>query len=223
MLHVLRVFVGPGGRGGNPLGVFLEGSSIPHERRLPVARDLGFSETVFVDEVDADGARIAIFTPGRELPFAGHPTVGTSWLLRQTGTTVDRLIVPAGVVETWQADELAWIRARASWVHPITIVSYEDPAEVARLKGSPNGEGSWYAWAWVDEAAGTLRSRYFAAGLGIREDEATGAAAVVMGDQLGRALTIRQGVGSELHVRPGAGGAVEVGGRVLLDDVRDYE
>jgi len=44
-----------------------------------------------------------------------------------------------------------------------------------------------------------------------------------MGDQLGRALTIRQGVGSELHVRPGAGGTVEVGGRVLLDDVRDYE
>jgi predicted PhzF superfamily epimerase YddE/YHI9 len=222
-LHVLRVFVGPGDRGGNPLGVFLEGSAVPPERRLAVARDLGFSETVFVDAVDGDGARIAIFTPSMELPFAGHPTVGTSWLLRQTGTSVDRLIVPAGVVATWQADELAWIRARAAWVHPMTIVSYADPEQVERLTGSPNDEGSYYAWAWIDEASGTLRSRYFATGVGIAEDEATGAAAVVMGDQLGRALTIEQGVGSQLHVRPGAGGTVEVGGRVLLDSVREYD
>ncbi len=149
--------------------------------------------------------------------------MGTSWLLRHTGVTVDRLIVPAGVVATWQADELAWIRARASWVHPMTVVEYDDPIKVERMTGSPADEGSYYAWAWIDEAAGTLRSRYFAAGIGIREDEATGAAAVVMGDQLGRALTIRQGVGSELRVRPGAGGTVEVGGRVLLDDVRDYD
>jgi predicted PhzF superfamily epimerase YddE/YHI9 len=221
-LHVLRVFVGPKGRGGNPLGVFLEGSSVPHDQRLPVARALGFSETVFVDEVDGDGARISIFTPGRELAFAGHPTVGTSWLLRHTGVVVDRLLVPAGVVATWQADDLAWIRARASWVHPITVVEYDDPIKVERMTGSPDNEGSYYAWAWIDEAAGTLRSRYFASGLGIREDEATGAAAVVMGDKLGRPLTITQGVGSELHVRRGADGTVEVGGRVLLDDVRDY-
>ena len=53
---------------------------------------------------------------------------------------------------------------------------------------------------------GELRSRYFATDVGIREDEATGAAAVVIGERLGRPLTIRQGVGSELHVRPGPGG-----------------
>ncbi len=221
-LHVLRVFVGPNGRGGNPLGVFLEGATVPHGERLPVASALGFSETVFVDKVDGEGAQIAIFTPGRELPFAGHPTVGTSWLLRHTGVTVDRLIVPAGVVATWQADELAWIRARAAWVHPMKFVQYDDPIKVERMTGPPENEDSLYAWAWIDEAAGTLRSRYFAPGHGIREDEATGAAAVVLGEKLGRALTIRQGVGSELYARPGAGGTVEVGGRVVLDDMRDY-
>ncbi|HEX5147953.1 MAG TPA: PhzF family phenazine biosynthesis protein [Candidatus Limnocylindrales bacterium] len=88
-VHILRVFLGPDGGGGNPLGVFLDGGAIDTGRRLGVAQELGFSETVFVDEVAGGSARIAIFTPGTELPFAGHPTVGTSWLLAEVGTPVD--------------------------------------------------------------------------------------------------------------------------------------
>ena len=59
-LHVLRVFVGPDGRGGNPLGVFLNGSAVPADRRPAVAAELGFSETVFVD--DPKRGAIRIFT-----------------------------------------------------------------------------------------------------------------------------------------------------------------
>lgn len=71
------------------------------------------------------------------------------------------------------------------------------------MAGGLDGEDFTYAWAWIDEAAGTLRSRAFPTGLGIAEDEATAAAAVRLGDQLGRAVTIRQGVGSQLLARPG--------------------
>jgi predicted PhzF superfamily epimerase YddE/YHI9 len=226
-LHVLRVFCGPDG-GGNPLGVFLDGVAIAPERRLAVAADLGFSETVFVDAIEAgepDGgtaARIAIFTPGTELPFAGHPTVGTSWLLAASGSPVTVLRPPAGDVATWPEGELTWIRARARWVHAITVVELASPAAVDALSGPPPGEGSYYPWAWVDEAAGILRSRYFAGFAGIVEDEATGAAAVVMGDLLRRPVTIRQGVGSELHVRPGPDGTVVVGGRVEPVEERAY-
>ena len=84
------------------------------------------------------------------------------------------------------------------------------------------GERGRYVWAWEDETAGRLRSRYFPTDLGIAEDEATGAAAVVMGDRLGRPLTIRQGVGSELHVRPRGDGTIEVGGRVELVERRAF-
>jgi predicted PhzF superfamily epimerase YddE/YHI9 len=77
-------------------------------------------------------------------------------------------------------------------------------------------------WAWIDEPKGILRSRYFAPGPGIAEDEATGAAAVVMGARIGRPLTIRQGVGSELHVRPSDDGTVAVGGRVSRLEERDF-
>jgi predicted PhzF superfamily epimerase YddE/YHI9 len=221
-LHVLRVFLGPDGGGGNPLGVFLDGPAIGPDRRLAVARELGFSETVFVDELAGSTARIAIFTPGTELAFAGHPTVGTSWLLREVGTPIETLRVRAGDVGTWSSGELTWIRARASWVHPIEIRQVASVTEVDALSPGAMGDPGLYPWAWEDEAAGRLRSRYFATDVGIREDEATGAAAVVMGARLGRPLVIRQGVGSELHVRPDpAAGTVDVGGRCRQVEVRE--
>ena len=222
VLHVLRVFPGPDGGGGNPLGVFLDGSAIPEDQRLKIARRLGFSETVFVDQLDGPAARIGIFTPGTELAFAGHPTVGTSWLLREVGTPVEVLRVHAGDVETWRDGELTWIRARAGWVHNMEIRQLATVAAVDALSPGSMGDPGLYAWAWEDEASGSLRSRYFATDVGILEDEATGAAAVVMGDRLGRPLTIHQGVGSELHVRPGpAGDMVEVGGRCRLVETRE--
>lgn len=220
-LHVLRVFTAPGGGEGNPLGVFIDGAAIPLDERQAVAADLGFSETVFVD--DAGEGRIRIHTPAAELAFAGHPTVGTGWLLDHLGMTVDRLQCPAGELPTWaDAEGLRWVRARPEWVHPITIVELDRVADVEALPGPPPGEASYYAWAWDDEVAGVLRSRYFVPQLGIGEDEATGAAAVVMAGRLGRQLTIRQGRGSILHARPVHGGFVDVGGRCTLDAVRPY-
>jgi predicted PhzF superfamily epimerase YddE/YHI9 len=222
VLHVLRVFLGPGSSGGNPLAVFVDGAKIPKKRRQPTAADLGFSETVFVDSVSDGAARIAIFTPGTELRFAGHPTVGTSWLLNRLGKPVEALRPPAGEVKTWRDGELTWIRARAEWVHGIRLVEYATRAEVDALVPSPMGDAGIYAWAWEDPGTGQLRSRYFATDIGIAEDEATGAAAVLMGAKLGRRLTIRQGVGSELHVRPGPDGTVEVGGRCGFLESREY-
>ena len=219
-LRVLRVFTGPDGRGGNPLGVILDGAAVPAERRQAVARDLGFSETVFVD--DAGTGAIRIFTPGSELAFAGHPTVGTGWLLRRLGLAGGACLrPPAGDVVTWQEGERAWIRARPGWVHAIEREQLATAADVAALTAAPDGaSGSYYAWAWIDEPEGILRSRYFVPSLGIGEDEATGAAAVMMGGLLGRRLEIRQGTGSVLHVRPGPDGTVEVGGRVEEVEVR---
>jgi predicted PhzF superfamily epimerase YddE/YHI9 len=222
VLHVLRVFLGPGSSGGNPLGVFVDGAKIPKKRRQAVAADLGFSETVFVDSVSDGVARLAIFTPGTELPFAGHPTVGTSWLLARLGTPVEALRPPAGEVKTWRTGELTWIRARAEWVHGIRLVEFATRAEVDALVPAPMGDAGIYAWAWEDAGTGQLRSRYFATDIGIAEDEATGAAAVLMGAKLGRPLTIRQGVGSELHVRPGPDGTIEVGGRCGFLETREY-
>jgi trans-2,3-dihydro-3-hydroxyanthranilate isomerase len=67
---------------GNQLAVFTDAREIPEGRLQPLAREINFSETVFVyPGSDEAHARIRIFTPGVEVPFAGHPTLGTAFVL----------------------------------------------------------------------------------------------------------------------------------------------
>ena len=219
-LHVLRVFVDPAGQHGNQLGVFLDGSAIPEARRQAVAAELGFSETVFVD--DARTGRIRIFTPGVELRFAGHPTVGTAWLLADVGMPVEALRVPAGIVPTWTEGDRRWVRARPEWVFGMTTAELASPAEVEAVAAPPAGETAWYPWAWIDRHLGTIRSRFLAPEVAIPEDEATGAAAVVITARLGRDLEIVQGRGSRLSTRLGTDGSVDLGGRAVLDSTLPY-
>jgi len=73
--------------GGNPLAVVFGGQELPEATMQLVAREFSLSETVFVLRPTEPGAthRVRIFTPARELPFAGHPTIGTAILLAQLG------------------------------------------------------------------------------------------------------------------------------------------
>lgn len=68
---------------GNPLAVVLDGEGLSDDRMQAIAGEFNLSETVFVQppENPAHSAKLRIFTPARELPFAGHPTVGTAVLL----------------------------------------------------------------------------------------------------------------------------------------------
>ena len=220
-LSVLRVFTGEDGLWGNPLGVFLDGGEIPLGRRQQVAADLGFSETVFVDD-DRRGT-IAIYTPAAELEFAGHPTVGTAWLLAERGTPVDVLRPPAGEVRARVQGSVAYVVARPEWSPPFQFAELASPTEVEELGGPPEGHDLIGAYAFLDEGKGLVRARVFAERFGIPEDEATGAAAIRLCARLGRPLDIRQGRGSRIRVRPVAGGAVELEGRVALNAVRPYE
>ncbi|KQW28768.1 phenazine biosynthesis protein PhzF [Rhizobium sp. Root274] len=70
---------------GNPLAVIFDGEGLSDDAMQAIARELNLSETVFVQPADhaAHTARMRIFTPGRELPFAGHPTVGTAIALAE--------------------------------------------------------------------------------------------------------------------------------------------
>jgi predicted PhzF superfamily epimerase YddE/YHI9 len=220
-LHVCRVFVGPSGAGGNPLGVFLDGASIAPEHRQAVTVELGFAETVFVD--DMRRGEIRIFLPTQEAAFAGHPTVGTAWLLREVGAPVEVLRPPIGEVPVRYDGDRTWIRASAAWMPgAIRVVKLDSADEVEAHPGQPMGEPWLYIWAWEDEALGLLRARAFPTNFGLLEDEASGAASVFMGDLLRRPLTIRQGVGSEINVVPHDDGTIEIGGRTEIVEAREY-
>ena len=219
-LHLLRVFCGEHGDGGNPLAVFLDSGDLEPGRRQAVAADLGLSETVFVDS--AERGEIRIFTPTVELPFAGHPTVGSAWLLAQERGPVQALRVPAGALPVRYDGALTHVGARREWAPPYEWSQLASPAAVEALGGPPAEHDLFGAWAWLDERAGSVRARVFPVGIGIAEDQATGAAAVALCAQLERALDVHQGRGSLIHVRPG-GELIELGGRAALDEVREYE
>jgi trans-2,3-dihydro-3-hydroxyanthranilate isomerase len=88
--------------GGNPLAVFPDAAGIPDQTMQRIARELNLSETVFVTGAEGTAFSVRIFTPGGELPFAGHPTVGTGFLLVMLGRVpaegrVARLVLREGV------------------------------------------------------------------------------------------------------------------------------
>jgi predicted PhzF superfamily epimerase YddE/YHI9 len=219
-LHVLRVFTTASGEHGNELGVFMRGADVPEARRQEVAADLGFAETVFID--DHERAEMRIHAPAVEMPFAGHPTVGAAWLLREKVGEVAVLRPPAGELRVGYEGDIVWVAARPEWSPPFEYVELGSADEVDSLDGAPGGEGWAYCWAWEDEKAGRVRARSFVADAGIAEDEATGSAALALCGQLGRPIQIRQGRGSEIFARPLDEGFVQVGGRVVLDEARDY-
>jgi trans-2,3-dihydro-3-hydroxyanthranilate isomerase len=71
---------------GNQLGIFPDGRGLSAERMQKATREMNFSETVFFlppDDPDTADAHVRIFTPGHELPFAGHPTLGSAWMLAE--------------------------------------------------------------------------------------------------------------------------------------------
>ncbi len=73
--------------GGNPLAVFPDAAGLDTGTMQALAREFNLSETAFVLPPDAPSntARVRIFTPRTELPFAGHPNVGTAWVLAGLG------------------------------------------------------------------------------------------------------------------------------------------
>ena len=79
--------------GGNPLAVFLDARGLTDSDMQSIANEMNLSETTFVFPPDdpTHAAKVRIFTPAAELPFAGHPTVGTAWVLG------DQRMITAGV------------------------------------------------------------------------------------------------------------------------------
>lgn len=70
---------------GNQLAVFLGGEDLSDEEMLSIAKEMNFSETTFImsEEPRDGGYDVRIFTPGEEVPFAGHPTLGTAYVIRE--------------------------------------------------------------------------------------------------------------------------------------------
>lgn len=223
-VQILRVFTDQRGDHGNELGVVYDAAGLPGDLGIELTAHLGFSETVFVD--DEPRAVFRIFTPAAELKLAGHPTVGTAWVLgERAGGNVPAVVRPrlAAQVAAWREnDAVVWIRGAVADAPAWEFVQLDAPALIDELSPhAPEQRGRHQFWAWSDESSGLIRARTFCASIGVPEDEATGSAAIRLADRLRRPITVHQGRGSVLHARPAAeAGWAEVGGRVVSDGFR---
>jgi PhzF family phenazine biosynthesis protein len=119
---------------GNPLCVFEDARGLADAQMQALARQLNLSETTFVLPPERGGtARVRIFTPGFEMPFAGHPTLGTSYVVAKGSSRVV-LELAAGLVEVTATGSTWTLRAAKP---PTTRAPEATRAELAAMLGLP--------------------------------------------------------------------------------------
>jgi trans-2,3-dihydro-3-hydroxyanthranilate isomerase len=102
---------------GNPLAVVIDSGEYTADQMQSIAREFNFSETTFAQTTTDDRAfPVRIFTPTQEIPFAGHPTLGTAWVLREVTGRADQITLALGVgvvsvdFERSEGCEIAWMQ-----------------------------------------------------------------------------------------------------------------
>lgn len=218
-LITLRVFVDSGGNHGNPVGVVVdEQMQISEKERIAITRQTGYSECVFID--DLSHRKIRTYTGQQEIPFAGHAALGAAWCFSHVlGLDVSSISGPEGSVEVDRNGEVLWVAAELKTTPPWWHERLPSAEAIADLSGPQSiSQVHTQLWAWVDEPAGRVRSRTFAADWGIPEDEANGSGCMRLAAALGREIEVLHGSGSVIFARPSGPGVAEVGGRVSQDD-----
>jgi trans-2,3-dihydro-3-hydroxyanthranilate isomerase len=127
---------------GNPLAVFPDASELTTEQMQAIASEMNLSETTFVSSHTRDFYEMRIFTPTEELDFAGHPTLGTAWVLRRLGLLeVDEVIQRSRAGDTRvRLGDRAWF-VRAGSTEPDEDDAHPDYSVwLARGLGLQDGE-----------------------------------------------------------------------------------
>ncbi len=225
--HVLRVFT-RGDVGGNLLGVINDTIGLSRDQMQAIAADLGFSESTFVDWREGETPMVRIFTPKVEMEFAGHPLVGTAWVMNFLGPQAhDRLECVAGTVDVRIDADTVWIDAglgQETEIEPAGQILIDAglpaptrawmvlmPKEyfVAEYPNSATITGLAPDMAVLEAQFGTLcfardetraHMRFFAPAGGVAEDPATGSAAVA----LARAMVASGEPSGKLSIDQGA-------------------
>lgn len=222
VISILRVFINKDNKFGNPVGIIQdEKRAIDKTVRQAIAAKLNFSESVFID--NSETGTVSIYNPKKEVNFAGHALVGTSYFLKTiSGHPLRFLTCRAGQLETYQENGLTWIKSSLkgtpSWHHAQLQDAYAVEnipiAESKRLEHT-------IIWAWMDQNKGIVRARTFAPDWGIPEDEANGSGSMQLASMLGRKLEIHHGKGSMIYAKSTGEGYADVGGRIVQDQSQE--
>ncbi len=225
--YVVRVFT-IGKSGGNALGVVTDSEGLSPADMQGIAAELGFSETTFTDWPAGAIPSLRIFTPAVEMPFAGHPLVGTAWVLNGI-SPIDRMAIQIGEVAVHFDGDLVWVTppaidqpirevpvaeaealgvaARRAWRVQVPsdylIAQVASEADLLSIEPDSRAIAEAADGFYVFHGHGMTRSRFFAPRLGVDEDPATGSAAVALCAVL-RALGTLSGTEHIVQGLPGA-------------------
>ncbi|MFB2769272.1 PhzF family phenazine biosynthesis protein [Pelatocladus sp. BLCC-F211] len=128
---------------GNKLAVFTNAANLSSEQMQEIAKEMNYSETTFVTSTEtvSGGYDVRIFTPNQELPFAGHPTLGTAYILQKEiiQSSVKKILlnlqvgqIPVTIDDTNAAGEYLWMQQKAPTFHQ--ILDSQTIAEVLRIQ-----------------------------------------------------------------------------------------
>src|SRR5687768_14068922 len=137
--RILNVFTAGGARlSGNPLCVVEDGSQVDPATMQALARQMNLSETTFILPSKRAAAQVRIFTPAYEMPFAGHPTLGTAHVCRALGLGGEQLGLEmrAGIIPVTANGDHWTLRAQPSTTRLVDA----QPSEIARLLGLEPGD-----------------------------------------------------------------------------------
>lgn len=205
-VQVVRVFT-RGEVGGNPLGVVNDVTGLEDHQMQAIAHELGFSETTFVDWEEGGVPMVRIFTPQVEMEFAGHPLVGTSWVINVLGPGgVSELRCRSGPIPTEIEGDTVWITTtldqtvaqrlddlviRSGLAAPdrcwtvsmpkeYILAEYADTATIATAAPDMDVVRETFGLLIFARSGDAVRARFFAPVGGVDEDPATGSAAVAL-------------------------------------------
>src|SRR5665811_2081790 len=123
--RILNVFTdGDNPFSGNPLCVFEDATDLSDREMQDLARQLNLSETTFITTGQTDvTANVRIFTPNYEMPFAGHPTLGTAYVVRELSSAADAFLLrmPAGDIPVHVADNVWTLQANTPTSFPVEV------------------------------------------------------------------------------------------------------
>ena len=220
VIHVIKVFVNKNNDFGNPVGIVEDTEhELNDNDRRKIAKDLNFSETVFIDNFGTEPV-INIFNPIHKVKFAGHAVLGTvDFISKNIDGNVGHIICGKEAIQVNSKNGLTHIKAPLKIMPTWNYEKVSLPVKVEELSSREMANKQHlFVWAWINEKVGTVRARTFASDWGIPEDEANGSGSMVLASHLNRDLEIQHGKGSIIYARPINNDFAEVGGATNTED-----
>lgn len=215
-MNIIKVFVNSDGQYGNPVGVIIDdGKTMSNQKRQETATASGLSEIVFINDLKTNN--ISIFSPTKEIPFAGHAVIGTAFFIEKQKSSQITKIISMGInIDVKHEGERIWVQAELSKMPDWNFKQLNSASDVEKLTISSTTDFEHcVVWSWINEKDGIIRARTFAPDWLIPEDEANGSGSLLLSTRLQKEIKVIHGKGSVIFAKPVDSKFGEVGGLAI--------